>query len=970
MLNETQIILDRLAAADRTHQKEAGGKLLLQGVKYGCAAVLAAFVLDVVMHLGATWRLVILLAILAAAVALGIVAYRRAYIRRNRLEHTARLLESRDPALGSRLINLLQLSGQARDHALAPQTRALAGHAVENYAKGLQSVPVEAIARTGEVRHHLKRAGWTLLGFIAILAACFHITATELLRFGDPFGDHPPYSFTSLAIVEPGPPGTTVAYGKGVIVKVKASGHQPGELFLTSYPPGHPEQAATVSMFNQGGTGFNQQIEPIHTDLVVFAHTKDHESESKQIHIGVVLTPRLEKVFVRIAAPDYTHLKPEEKPYEFKGVQALEGSNVQFRVQSNRPLREGDIELTEGEQAPRHVALKKSGENEVTGSFMAADSGRMRFGIVDESGLASQGNHEGGITVTHDLPPAVHLTNPEHDSAVALDFKLQVQVEASDDYGLSQVRLHRAVNGVYSEPTAFKYDQVRLDSRETVDCNFAAMGVHAGDVISLFAEAVDNAPTPHLSRSQTVQLKVISVEDYNEFLREKSDIANTEAKYSQLNNDLQDLLDRQKEIGDAAQKLAGQLAGADASQKKALTQQFDNLVAQQNELNQRLERQARRMENFVRQNPVYDVEKDLQALLNQQAQNIHESTHANDAATRSAAQRSSPAGGPRSLSPDVLNDFKAASDSQVAKLGQSHEETEKQVVQPLEDMSRMQELVKDFNAFESLYKAQTNLTQQAQAYNRDGQLSREDQLALKDIAASEQDVGEGLHRLRKKLSEDSKAAHALFPKASRSGEDLADQIGGNLMEPLAGQATEQMLAGNGDQSFQIADRLRAAMERLFSQCQAGNCPGNGELDSYLRLKQLMPGGNFSQMSRSRNFGLGRGFGMGDSGDGMNGSSGYAVMDGSNMSVLGNESFAGNRNDSRQSTPYGRGAGSIPLNTRGQPGDPDLVSGLNPVNRHSAANASETTIEEYNTVVDGYFKAITTGKDKPDHEKSN
>ena len=45
MLN-TQNILARLAAADRAHQKEAGGALLLRGVKYGCGAVLSAFVLD------------------------------------------------------------------------------------------------------------------------------------------------------------------------------------------------------------------------------------------------------------------------------------------------------------------------------------------------------------------------------------------------------------------------------------------------------------------------------------------------------------------------------------------------------------------------------------------------------------------------------------------------------------------------------------------------------------------------------------------------------------------------------------------------------------------------------------------------------------------------------------------------------------------------------------------------------------
>jgi len=98
------------------------------------------------------------------------------------------------------------------------------------------------------------------------------------------------------------------------------------------------------------------------------------------------------------------------------------------------------------------------------------------------SGLASPQNYEGGLTVTHDLPPEVHITHPEHDSAVAMDFKLQAQIEASDDYGLTEIRLHHGVNGVYGAAQVFIYTGIRLDSRETSDIDFAAMGAHPGDV--------------------------------------------------------------------------------------------------------------------------------------------------------------------------------------------------------------------------------------------------------------------------------------------------------------------------------------------------------------------------------------------------------------------------------------------------------------------------------------------------------
>jgi hypothetical protein len=970
MLKETQIFLQRLAVADREHQKEAGGTLLLRSVKYLCAAILFCFVLDVIFQLNAGWRLGLLLGLLAGICGLGIFSWRLAFVRRNRYEHIARLLETRDPALGSRLINLLQLSEQTEDATLTPQTRELARQAVEDYAAGLGAVPVERLACTDEWRACAKRAMWALLIFAAVLAATFRIAAIEVARFADPFGDHPPYSFTHLEILQPGLAGTNVLYDAGFVVRVKATGHQPKEVYLTAFPPGHREQAVTLPMFDQGGTGYGQLVDHIQHELIVFAHTKDNVSESKQVRIGVVLTPQLNLALVRITPPAYTGIPPQERPYAFKDVQALEGTEVKFRLQSNRPLREGTLELTLGDQPPQRVALKKSGDKEVTGSFVAAESGRLRFSIMDTDGLPSQGDFQGPLTVTHDLPPSVQIVNPDHDSFVAMDFKLQAQIEASDDYGLREVRLHRGLNGVFSAPRIYNYTNLVRDSRETFDFDFAKLGIQPGDIVTLFAEAVDNAPQPHLSRSQMVHIQIISVEDYNNFLRQQTDLSDTEAKYAALNDDLQDLIEQQKQLGGDIQKLASQLARAAPGQTNALAQQLDSLIAKQNELNQKLNHQAERMDNFVRDNPVYDVEHDLEDQLHEQADAMRQSTEANSDAARGVAQRSSPPGGPRRLSPDMLNDFKKASDQQVAKLENAHEETDQQVVQKLDDLDQMQELVKDFNQFEALFHAQQDLAQQSQPYHRPGQLSREDQLALKDLAGTENQVADVLGQLQDKLRDDAKAAEKLFPKAAKSANDLAGQIGEHRLQPLAAQATGQMLAANGEQSFDLAERLRGEMAKMFGQCQGGNCPSEGELDNYLKLQHLNAGQNFAQMARSRKFGFAFGRGRaGESGEGEAGSAGSAMTDGSIPNVLGNEASAHNNSrTSRQSSRNGKGAGALAGPNAGDVGKPDALKNLNPVNRQSGSVSSETVVEEYNDVVENYFKTITTRKEKPANEK--
>jgi hypothetical protein len=143
------------------------------------------------------------------------------------------------------------------------------------------------------------------------------------------------------------------------------------------------------------------------------------------------------------------------------------------------------------------------------------------------------------------------------------------------------------------------------------------------------------------------------------------------------------------------------------------------------------------------------------------------------------------------------------------------------------------------------------------------------------------------------------------------------------------------------------------------------------LDNYLKLQHLNPNQNFAQMARSRKFGFGFGRGRPGQGEGESGSSGYAMADGSNPQVLGNESNPQNSGKaSRQSSRFGKGAGVLASHADGQVEKPDTMKNLNPVNRQSGAVASETVVDQYNDVVENYFKAITTRKEKQVDEKQN
>src|SRR4051812_23611543 len=185
----------RLEAADRVLQKERGATLLLRSWPWIVGPMAASLTLDVILHLTGVARLSVDFAFtLLLLLGTGWCAW-LALGKRNSFEHVARTLETRHPRLGSKLINVLQLRTQTQDPALAPLTRELAGMAIGGYVEELRNEPIEQLARTTCVQEAAKHAALGLLAFAALLAILFDITRTEIPRFLDPFGDHPPYSF-------------------------------------------------------------------------------------------------------------------------------------------------------------------------------------------------------------------------------------------------------------------------------------------------------------------------------------------------------------------------------------------------------------------------------------------------------------------------------------------------------------------------------------------------------------------------------------------------------------------------------------------------------------------------------------------------------------------------------------------------------------------------------------------------------
>ncbi|OAI57383.1 hypothetical protein AYO49_02130 [Verrucomicrobiaceae bacterium SCGC AG-212-N21] len=936
-------VLARLRSADRAWQKQRATVLFLRHWKWLLLAVTALLVADIILHLDGRQRLLLDLALVI--VTLGALAWllRYAWWQANPPERIARLLESRSPALGSKLINLLHLREKflAQPHA-SPLTRSLAEQAVNDAATNVGQVFFLPLTKEPGMNRLAWHALAPSLGFVVLALIFFMPFLTTLVRFLDPLGDHPPFSMTRLWVEEPSAENPSVLYGGNFLVKARWSGHDPKELFITAQPPDKPEDAFTLPLMAQEPGLFVQQLENVRTDLLLRVHTRNHWSTSAVARLAVVLTPQFASATLAVAPPAYTTLPEKTTAFNFAGATALKGSRVTFTLRSNRPLKEGRLHLATAAGQPQMIALAVGATpQEVSGSFTAEASGRMTFTLVDVDGIPSDDVKKSSFTVTHDLAPTVTVVEPARDGFLVEGYSMPVRATASDDYGLKLLRMQILRGSAAERPVEHRHDKPVLSDAVEIPLRerfFPALV--DGEVISFYAEAIDNHPDPpHVARSEVRKLTVISRMQYNNILRRENTIADLEAKYEDLFQQFHELLEKQKQLAAAAaetEKKLGEKPGDADLQKQQESQRKT-----QAELNKELLKFAQNMDQFVSDMPLYDVEKDFQQQLTEQASGIRESVAQNERDMRGT---------------DPV--MSRAAREHHDRMAGAQEQTESQIEKAIADAAELQEMMDNFSRFEELHRRQEQLAQQMSAYKEQARLSDEDRIAVASLGAEQREIGGEITELIQKLNSDADKNAAKYPKASESCRQLAAAMSDARMHHLASEAASRIMKGDGQGGHAGAERLREAMEALFGECNGGQENASGELDTRLSLNHCKnPGRTAEQMAMSRKFG--RGSKMNGQGSGMGG---YRTADDASggAAVYGMESKLGRVNN-------GPGDGEAPTDPNAPAQAMVTSNTVNSepaqVNRATDAVSASTTLEKYRALTDAYFDRITGKKEE-------
>ena len=228
----------------------------------------------------------------------------------------------------------------------------------------------------------------------------------------------------SIQITEVQPGNIRVERGTDVNVTAKVSGHfgVPVELYYrvgeanasesTAKWQSLPMQRTSTDVeqsrqVSNAASPYGVTLEKVSRPLQYYVSVKAVTSPQYQLTISNV--PVVTQFQYRLNYPAYTQLQPQTLPVNTGDIQTLFGTEVRFRGESNRPLKEaslafeesGDVvlEIKEQTEQPPIIQLTEEGQQATAsmsptlqGSFIARQSENYHIHITDVEGFANRGS--------------------------------------------------------------------------------------------------------------------------------------------------------------------------------------------------------------------------------------------------------------------------------------------------------------------------------------------------------------------------------------------------------------------------------------------------------------------------------------------------------------------------------------------------------------------------------------------------
>lgn len=532
-------------------------------------------------------RLTILLAGLSLLAGFAPYWIRRWVWKTRQETQLAQLIARHFPALGDRLLGVVELQHQqASNDSLSPRLReaAMAAVAAETSQRQLLSaLPV--------TRHRI--AGWLAVAMTSAVAVTLVITPTAarnaLHRWLLPFSAVQRYTFTKL---DHAPSHVIVAIGEAFDLTLK--------LDETSEQTPRTATARLGSQTNLTST--------LDGGCYRFTFPGQQDPGTIEFHIGDLRhrvdiqplpRPAVESVRTEIQYPKYLELPNKEITPSSGTISAVIGSTLRVKLGMNRPLATATCMLPLDLQTPsatHPVPLELRGNVASTPGIQVTEASfDLPFQWTDTLGLAGTPGFRLRSEATQDIAPTCYLQGIERSKILLPEETIEFEVVAEDDFRVKSTGIEWS--GEFTRPT----DETPAKGELTLANGQAHQGHLAAPAafspkalgispqkITLRAWVEDQYPNRGRIRSQEVTLHVMTRNEHAQILKsrfdrqisELEDLARRELNLLEENQRLQALDGEQLQQSSSRDQIQKQQREEDETERRAaeLTSRMEDLI--------------------------------------------------------------------------------------------------------------------------------------------------------------------------------------------------------------------------------------------------------------------------------------------------------------------------------------------------------------------------------------------------------
>ena len=210
---------------------------------------------------------------------------------------------------------------------------------------------------------------------------------------------------------------------------------------------------------------------------------------SKTYKLDVVDLPGIKKVKVTYKYPSWLNL-PSVTEDPGGDLRAVAGTIAELTVETDRPLKNGTIEIDDGS----HIALEPGANNTLTAKVPISKDGMYHF-AANEQGQSVRLSEDYFIEAREDRAPSVKITHPGADARVSPIEEVQIQVAAEDDFALESMELHYSVNGTPEKVVSMLPQKGVKTANGMTTLFLEDYKLEPGDVVAVYATARDARTT-------------------------------------------------------------------------------------------------------------------------------------------------------------------------------------------------------------------------------------------------------------------------------------------------------------------------------------------------------------------------------------------------------------------------------------------------------------------------------------------